>query len=475
VTTSKPPCPAGRQWDPIEQICASIAPPHEPKREKADLAVQKSGPAECMADGVCLYKIVVTNHGPGIYEAPLTIIDEQPQGWKLLGGFPTPPWKCTDTDTGFKCDGEAGFAPGDSLELLLELKAPGPSSATPRQVENCARIEWPVTDRDQVSGDPNPNNDLACSVTSIIVPHEEEPPEDRGSEIEPSSPEQKAMEPATCPPGKYQAADGHCCRPSEIWNGRRCICPEGEIWTGRFCDMPPVGPKPDEPMKRHCPRGERWDAIEWMCVSIRKPEIPKEADSITCPRGQHWNGRRCVCEEHLRWDRSRRQCVPRDVKPEPGRCPSGMHRKRGRCVCMPGHHRAEGECIRCPRGHSWNGRHCVPPRGPKEVQPELKPCPPGMHRSRGRCACMPGHHQAGNQCIECPRGHSWNGRHCVPPKGPKAQNKTWQKCPPGMHRRGGRGSCVCMPGHNRAGNACIKCPPAHKWVPQRRRCERIVK
>ncbi len=293
-------------------------------------------------------QVVVTNHGPGIYEAPLTIIDERPQGWKLLGGFPTPPWKCTDTDTGFKCDGEAGFAPGDSLELLLELKAPGPSSATLRQVENCARIEWPVTDRAEVSGDPNPNNDLACSVTSIIVPHEEEPP---------------------------------------------------------------AVLRPDEPMQRDCPRGKHWDAIEGICVSTNRPE---KAEPVTCPRGQHWDGRRCVCEEGMRWDRGSRRCVPREAKPEPRHCPPGMYRKGGRCVCMRGHHQAKGECIKCPRGHSWNRyeRICVPPKG----------MPP-----------------------------KWQ-------KGSQNKQQEWQRCPPGMHRRGGSGSCVCLPGHNKAGNQSVQRP-----------------
>ena len=307
-----------------------------------------------MADGVCLYKIRVTNQGPGIFEAPLTIIDEGVQGWELLGGFPSPPWRCTRIDSGFKCDGNTALAPGNSVELLLELKVPALSNAMPREVENCARIEWPVNGHGERSGDLDPGNDSACTMTFI--------------------------------------------------KGLR----------GKM--MPLAEPGPDEPGERDCPRGKRWDSIDRRCISI---EGPQKTEPARCPAGQHWDGQRCVCEEGMHWERGSRRCVP---------------------------HKAE---------------------------PGLHPCPPGMHRPRsiGNCVCMPGYHRAGNQCIKCPRGHEWRDGRCIPPK---ARQPKLQRCPSGMHRRGGRGACVCMPGHNRAGNQCIKCPPKHKWVPQRQKCERIV-
>jgi hypothetical protein len=296
------------------------------------------------------------------------------------------------------------------------------------------------------------------------------PPEEWSPETEPIPPEPKMMEPATCPPGKHLAAEGHCCRPSENWDGKHCTCPEGEIWTDRFC-APPVEPEPDEPWERDCPYGKRWDSIERTCISIERPH---KTESATCSSGQSWDGRRCVCEEGMRWDRGSRRCVPHKAEPGLHPCPPGMHRPRsiGSCVCMPGHHRAGNQCIKCPRGHEWKDGRCIPP---KAMQPKLQHCPSGMHRrgERGACVCMPGHHRAGNQCIKCPRGHEWKEGRCIPPK-PKTKQPQWQRCPPGMHHKGGRGACVCMPGHNQAGNQCIKCPPKHKWVPQRQKCERIV-
>ena len=400
--------------------------PPEPKKQMADLALAKSGPAECMAGGVCLYKLTVTNRGPGIYEAPLTIVDERPQGWKLLGGYHSPPWKCTKSGATIKCLGNVTLAPGDSVPLLLELRVPARSNRMPRKMVNCAQIEWPgvaaqrqrgsvtqvqralnqlgyelgradgklgrrtraairryqkdrglpqtgaIDDRlvqslipaaAAVSGDPNSQIDRACVTTTIAGPPEEGPPEPRPVPSEP-----KKAEPITCPPGQGLVAEGQCCRPSEIWDGKRCTCPRGEIWTGKFCAPPEAKPRP------RCTAGQRWDAIEGMCVSTRKP---KKTEPATCPRSQHWDRalRRCVCPKGQRWDTGRRHCVPREVK-----CPPGQSRNRA------------GQCV-CPQGQRWDTgqRRCVP----REVR-----CPPGQSRRGGRCVCAEGYRWHQGRCVE---------------------------------------------------------------------------
>ena len=329
--TPPPPCPVGQQWDPIEKTCVPVPALLEPKPEKADLAVHKSGPEECTPGGVCLYELTVTNRGPGGYEAPLTIIDQRPQGWKLLGGFPSPPWECTKAGTAIECRRGVALAPGDSATLLLELKVPGRAGAAPREVENCARIEWPGTAADRqrgsvtevqhalnelgyevgradgklgrrtraaitryqkdrglpqtgaiddrlvrslvpataaAPGDPNPKNDRACMTTSIKGPLEEAPPE-------------------PAPP-----------RPAP----------------------PEVAPPSAAPPKVTPPR-------------VTPPKVtPPSKQPVGCRRGQHWDRTlgRCVCRKDQRWNVELERCVPREIT-----CPPGYRRVQGRCLPPP--------------------------------------------------------------------------------------------------------------------------------------------
>src|SRR5690606_11039695 len=43
-----------------------------------DLGIQKSGPAQCVENTICIFSIVITNHGPGDFDGALAVSDTMP-------------------------------------------------------------------------------------------------------------------------------------------------------------------------------------------------------------------------------------------------------------------------------------------------------------------------------------------------------------------------------------------------------------
>ena len=355
-------CPRGQQWDPVEKICAPVPTLVEPKPEIVDLALQKSGPAECVPDRVCLYKLTVTNRGPGTYEAPLTIIDQRPQGWKLLGGFPSP-WKCTEAGTGFKCRRDVSLAPDQSATVLLELKVPAQASRTPREVQNCARIGEPQTTTPHkrrsarevqqalkdLGYEAGPVDGKIGRQTRLAIRRYQEK---KG--LAPSGRVDNAFLQSLFAGSPVPFAD------SNTSNDQSCVATAIK-WPPKEEDLPP----PREPE----PRVEK-DRPQPPAV---KPGAPKR---VTCPAGQSRNrAGRCVCPGDQRWDRGQRRCVPREV-----RCPPGQSRNRA------------GQCV-CPQGQRWD-------RGQRRCVPRQVRCPPGQSRRGGRCVCAEGYRWHQGRCVE---------------------------------------------------------------------------
>jgi uncharacterized repeat protein (TIGR01451 family) len=358
AVTPQPPCAEGQQWDPIERICTPVPTLLEPKPEKADLAVQKSGPEECVPDGVCLYKLTVINRGPGIYEAPLTIIDERPKGWELLGGFPSPPWECSKAGPAIECLGGVALAPGASFKLDLELKAPGWANARAREVENCARIERSrsAKDRHRVS---------AMEVQHIL--------NEFGYQAGPAD---GILGPRTrAAIRRYQKDKGlpqsgiiDDSLQEAFFPGGHVVLPrDPNADNDRACVLTAIAGPPEAAPAEPPARARPTEAEPPEPPALMAP--PGEPDK--CPAGQFRNrAGQCVCPEGQRWDG--RRCVPRAAA-----CPPGQFRKVGQCVC--------------PEGQRWDGRRCVP----RAVQ-----CPPGQSRRGGRCVCDEGYRWDGARCVE---------------------------------------------------------------------------
>ncbi len=135
-----------------------------------DLGIQKTGPKQCPPDGVCLFKLVVANRGTQAYEGPLTILDDRVEGWRLVGGYPAALWECADSGSAARCQGDITLAPGEAAELFLEFIVQTQTENLPRDVENCARLDWTEVAESRSRRDNNPENDRACWTTRIEVP-----------------------------------------------------------------------------------------------------------------------------------------------------------------------------------------------------------------------------------------------------------------------------------------------------------------
>ncbi len=107
-----------------------------------DLAIQKSGPAQCKRNAVCKFALKITNVGTDTYSGPITVEDKifQYPGIKLAAW--TAPWACKETALArYRCDHPATtLAPNNSISLTLEITFPASLPKLLSAVENCAMV-----------------------------------------------------------------------------------------------------------------------------------------------------------------------------------------------------------------------------------------------------------------------------------------------------------------------------------------------
>ena len=149
--------PADHDADLPNDCAEVITPVPQPQ---IDLAMEKTGPAECAPGGECDYTMLIHNNGPDDFATPLTVTDVVPDGATLLGWFP-PIWNC----------GQPGGAGGDvtcTLPAGLTVPAHGviglligltlPDDIAGDAVTDRACIDWDAMPAD---GDADPGNDCA--------------------------------------------------------------------------------------------------------------------------------------------------------------------------------------------------------------------------------------------------------------------------------------------------------------------------
>ncbi|RYC15669.1 DUF11 domain-containing protein [Ciceribacter ferrooxidans] len=136
--------------------------PPPPWPIETDLAIRKTGPAECQEGVECTYTVTIRNLGPIAYVGPLAITDTMPAGATLAST--SPGWNCVPGGGSFSCitNAFALLAPGATaaieVNLLLPADIPGPT------VENCAAIDWFEMGTDDGPGD---GNDEDCVDTPV--------------------------------------------------------------------------------------------------------------------------------------------------------------------------------------------------------------------------------------------------------------------------------------------------------------------
>lgn len=326
-----------------------------------DLALKKSGPAECSVGGTCSYSLTVRNTSQTPFSGPIKIVDELPSGWKLESAGST---KCTQDGDRVTCEHlKLTLQPNWTETITINARVPEREKRS--EAENCASLE-PA----KGESDANRANDKSCVMTKIgrkRVPTEEE------------------------------------CSAGERWDGKRCVpkeelqrCPRGQIRVDGRCV---------------CPEGQRWDGKR--CVT--KKEVRP------CPPGQSRVDGRCVCPEDQHWDGER--CVPsctggRVWTGNACECPPGTVEKRGRCVvpapepCTGGKVRVGDRCV-CPENTVERRGLCVPkqaevPKPPQIIIPKLV-LPPAAPQIRPQMIPTP-------LQIICPAGTVWSDHYkkCMP-------------------------------------------------------------
>ncbi|WP_416797340.1 peptidoglycan-binding protein [Ciceribacter azotifigens] len=161
VTTAWPEGLPPEGWLPAPPPEDGWFPP-PPWPIETDLAIRKTGPAECQEGVECTYTVTIRNLGAIGYVGPLAITDTMPAGATLAST--SPGWNCVPGGDSFSCvtNAFAVLAPGATaaieVNLLLPADIPGPT------VENCAAIDWFEMGTDDGPGD---GNDEDCVDTPV--------------------------------------------------------------------------------------------------------------------------------------------------------------------------------------------------------------------------------------------------------------------------------------------------------------------
>jgi uncharacterized repeat protein (TIGR01451 family) len=124
--------------------CAPLPAPqillNAPLQGVPDLAVAKTGPAQCTVGGTCTYQVTITNNGPGVYTGPLNVSD-------LPTGVPgvtfvsaSPGWTCTVVGGvgAVSCQhAPVTLNAGQSVTLSITLQLPPTINPNTDVLSNC--------------------------------------------------------------------------------------------------------------------------------------------------------------------------------------------------------------------------------------------------------------------------------------------------------------------------------------------------
>ncbi len=131
------------------RIRPSIRPP------KADLAINKTGPASAKPGDTITYKLTIKNQGPDTATG-VRLDDPIPEELQLVGS--SRPNQCRVANDEFSCE-LGDLAPHQTIEVSLDVKIDPKSCAS--TIMNQARVSANEEDL-------NPNNNVSESVTSLV-------------------------------------------------------------------------------------------------------------------------------------------------------------------------------------------------------------------------------------------------------------------------------------------------------------------
>ncbi|MEZ5875814.1 MAG: hypothetical protein R3D30_13695 [Hyphomicrobiales bacterium] len=130
---------------------------------ETDLAIEKSGPAQCQEGVNCTYTVKITNLGAIPYIGPLAVNDTMPPDATLAAA--SPGWHCDVAGQVVSCVtlGAAILDVGVSATLTLIILLP--ADVADDHVENCAAIDWFEMGTDDGPGDGNDHDCVDTPVT----------------------------------------------------------------------------------------------------------------------------------------------------------------------------------------------------------------------------------------------------------------------------------------------------------------------
>jgi hypothetical protein len=132
---------AGAPGSPGVPLTVAEPPPAEPPADGvADLAVQKTMPAQCLASGLCTAQITIVNDGSGFWTGPIYLTDIlSPGGTFAAAGLP---WICSPIGASFACyHPTLTLAPGAATTLIFDF---APPTGYLGALENCVELLWPL-------------------------------------------------------------------------------------------------------------------------------------------------------------------------------------------------------------------------------------------------------------------------------------------------------------------------------------------
>ena len=128
-----------------------------------DLGLQKDGLPQCSEAADCLFRVDVTNHGPGDFNGVLVVHDTLPAGASLVGN--SLGWSCVQTNGEVRCTSGDLTLPAGAVDwVLLLIHLPDGIAGGP--VENCALIDWAAMGADDGPADAHVDED--CHSVDVL-------------------------------------------------------------------------------------------------------------------------------------------------------------------------------------------------------------------------------------------------------------------------------------------------------------------
>jgi hypothetical protein len=407
-----------------------------------DIAVRKTGDANCRFGEQCTFEVTIANRSPSAYVGPLMLADDMTlgkgSGRKAEIVSIEPPLGCANEPRSlpFACSANVILQGGKTRTHRIVVRMPqdpdggkdGKGELTGR---NCFAAGAPSGDREKP--DENVASLLKTSQKNLKSPTSQDARACVEFSAVPRCPGDLVLQGSQCGcPGGTERVDDDRCRPA---------CGPGDRLRGGECvakERPTATPLPVVPLRERPPR-----EVVFSC--------PGELQAYGRPGNQYCD---CPPDEV----RSGDQCSPRRVAPCPGdlkrygtlpneycACPPGLIRSGTTCrsaptpVPCPGDLKLYGppgnQVCGCPSGQVQNGTRCAaPPTQPISCPGDLKlygppgnqvcGCPPGQIRYRTSCSAptptpitCPGSLQPsgplGSQVCGCKPPFVQQGIHCL--------------------------------------------------------------